>query len=57
MMPRSPNYRFERSERAKTKALKKAEKLQAKVDKSDARKSDTDESSASQDRSGDSDGQ
>ena len=56
-MPRKPNYRFERSERAKTKALKKAEKLQAKIEKSEARKPDSDETSASQDRSGDSDGQ
>lgn len=41
-MQRKPNYRFERSERAKSKALKKAEKLQAKIDKSEARKPDSD---------------
>lgn len=37
-MKRKPNYRFERSERAKSKAVKKAEKLQAKTEKSEARK-------------------
>ncbi len=42
-MPRKPNYRFERSERAKNKAAKKAERLQAKADKSAARKSDSDQ--------------
>ncbi|MHA1189813.1 MAG: hypothetical protein ACTSSQ_05045 [Alphaproteobacteria bacterium] len=36
-MPRKPNYRFERSERDKAKALKKAERLKAKSEKSDAR--------------------
>jgi hypothetical protein len=29
-MPRKPNYRFERNERARAKALKKAERLQAR---------------------------
>ena len=38
-MPRKPNYRFERSEREKKKAAKKAERLQAKAGKSEARKS------------------
>jgi len=42
-MQRKPNYRFERSERSKSKAMKKAEKLQAKVEKSEARKSDSGE--------------
>ena len=37
-MPRKPNYNFEKSQRAKSKATKKAERLQAKIDKSDARK-------------------
>ena len=37
-MPRKPNYKFERSERAKSKATKKAERLQAKAEKSAARK-------------------
>ncbi len=32
-MPRKPNYSFERSQRAKCKAAKKAERLQAKADK------------------------
>ncbi|MBB4303515.1 hypothetical protein GGD81_002558 [Rhodobium orientis] len=42
-MPRKPNYRFERSERDKSKAAKKAERLQAKAEKSEARKETTDE--------------
>jgi hypothetical protein len=50
-MPRTPNYRYERSERSKSKAIKKAEKLQAKVEKSDARKLES--ASISQDRSDD----
>ena len=29
-MPRKPNYRFERNERARAKALKKAARLQAR---------------------------
>ena len=37
-MAMKPNYRFERSERAKAKAQKKAAKLQAKAEKSEARK-------------------
>lgn len=37
-MPRKPNYRFERNERAKSKAEKKAERLEAKARKSDERK-------------------
>lgn len=35
-MPRKPNYRFERSERDRIKAAKKAERLQAKTGKSGA---------------------
>lgn len=46
-MKRKPNYRFERSERAKSKAEKKAEKLQAKTEKSEARKPDPDETQSS----------
>lgn len=42
-MPRKPNYRFERSERDRSKAAKKAERLQAKAEKSAARKSGGDE--------------
>jgi len=42
-MPRKPNYGFERSQRAKAKALKKAARLQAKADKSAIKKSKTDE--------------
>lgn len=37
-MPRKPNYRFERSERNKAKAAKKAERLKAKIAKSEAKK-------------------
>lgn len=37
-MPRKPNYNFERSEREKTKAAKKAERLRLKEEKSAARK-------------------
>jgi len=37
-MPRKPNYNFERSQRAKSKAAKKAERLKAKAEKSEARK-------------------
>lgn len=33
-MPRKPNYRFERSQRDKSKAAKKLERLQAKAEKS-----------------------
>ena len=37
-MPRKPNYRFERSQRERNKATKKAERLQAQADKVAARK-------------------
>ena len=37
-MARKPNYRFERSERDRQKAAKKAARLLAKQEKSDARK-------------------
>jgi len=36
-MPRKPNYAFERSERNRLKAEKKAERLRAKQVKSDVR--------------------
>jgi hypothetical protein len=39
-MAKKPNYRFERSERERQKALKKAARLAAKQEKSDARKDD-----------------
>lgn len=39
-MPRKPNYRFERHEREKARAAKKAAKAQAKTERSDARKTD-----------------
>ena len=37
-MPRKPNYRFERSERTRLKAAKKAERLAAKQEKAEARR-------------------
>ncbi len=37
-MPRKPNYRFERAERERAKAKKKAERLQAKADRKNAQK-------------------
>jgi hypothetical protein len=37
-MARKPNYRFERSERDRQKAAKKAERLNAKQEKAAARK-------------------
>lgn len=37
-MPRKPNYDFERREREKAKAEKKAERQRAKQEKSDERK-------------------
>lgn len=40
-MPRKPNYRFERSEREKAKAAKKAARLQEKAERSAAKKPDT----------------
>lgn len=42
-MPRKPNYSFERSQRAKCKAAKKAERLQAKAEKLAARREKPDE--------------
>ena len=43
-MPRKPNYRFERNQRAKTKAAKKAERLEAKAQKAADKKTDRTES-------------
>ncbi len=37
-MPRKPNYRFERAERDRAKAVKKAERLKAKREKAADRK-------------------
>jgi len=42
-MRRKPNYRFERSERDKSKAAKKAERLEAKARKTAERKGEGDE--------------
>jgi hypothetical protein len=36
-MPRKPNYRFERFERERTRAAKKAARAQAKADKKEAK--------------------
>jgi hypothetical protein len=41
-MPRKPNYKFERNQREKNKATKKAERLQAKAEKLAARKAKAD---------------
>ncbi len=41
-MPRKPNYNFERSQREKSKAAKKAERLRLKVEKSAAKKAGAD---------------
>ena len=43
-MPRKPNYGLERSERRKIKDAKKAARLQAKTDQSEARKAKAEES-------------
>ncbi len=45
-MPRKPNYRFERSQREKTKALKKADRLKARAEKTAARKAKAGEGEA-----------
>lgn len=37
-MPRKPNYKFDRMERDRAKAAKKAARLKAKVDKAEAKK-------------------
>lgn len=41
-MPRKPNYNFERAERTRLKAAKKAARLEAKAAKSAAKKADAD---------------
>lgn len=43
-MPRKPNYRFERAERDRAKAAKKAERLKAKAEKSAVNKDAGEES-------------
>ncbi len=52
-MPRKPNYRFERSERTRLKAAKKAERLAARQERAEARKeqaaADAEEASPSPD--------
>jgi hypothetical protein len=45
-MPRKPNYGFERSQRAKAKAEKKAARLQAKAEKSASQKDEASDSGA-----------
>ncbi len=39
-MPRKPNYKFERLERERAKAAKKATRLEAKKEKADKRKAE-----------------
>ncbi len=39
-MPRKPNYKFERLERQRTKAAKKAARLEAKKEKAENRKAE-----------------
>ncbi len=39
-MPRKPNYKFERMERDRAKAAKKAARLEAKKEKAERRKAD-----------------
>lgn len=43
-MPRKPNYGFERSQRARAKAAKKAARLQAKAGKSASKKDEVSDS-------------
>lgn len=40
-MPRRPNYRFERHERERKKAAKKAERIKAKQEKAAERRGET----------------
>lgn len=40
-MPRKPNYKFERMERDRAKALKKASRLEAKKEKAEQKSADT----------------
>ncbi len=42
-MARKPNYKFERMERERAKAAKKAARLEAKREKAEERKADKDE--------------
>ena len=39
-MPRKPNYKFERMERDRAKALKKAERAKAKAEKAEKNKAE-----------------
>lgn len=45
-MPRKPNYNFERSQREKNKAAKKAERLRLKAERAEARKAGNSEAGA-----------
>ena len=47
-MPRKPNYKFERSERERQKAAKKAARLAAKQEKAEARKAGDEEAPATE---------
>tara|TARA_B100001142_G_scaffold296153_1_gene317645 strand:+ start:421 stop:558 length:138 start_codon:yes stop_codon:yes gene_type:complete len=45
-MPKSPNYKFERMERDRQKAAKKAARLEAKKEKADLKKTEDEKSTA-----------
>ena len=47
-MPRKPNYRFERNERTRQKAEKKAARLAAKQEKAELKKGDDEEAAPSE---------
>ena len=47
-MARTPNYRFERMERQRQKAAKKAERMKVKQEKAAAKKEDDPEAAPSQ---------
>jgi hypothetical protein len=51
-MPRKPNYRFERFERERTRAAKKAARAQAKADKKKAVPGATDQDASGEAPSG-----
>jgi hypothetical protein len=56
-MPRKPNYRFERFERERTRAAKKAARAQAKADKKKAAEGPTEHDLSREARSGPDDDQ
>jgi hypothetical protein len=48
-MPKNPNYKFERMERDRQKAAKKAARLEAKKEKADLKKGEDGESTENSD--------